>query len=356
MTTLGAVFRDSFAGAALNDSKWTPTIGAGGAISVSAGTLTMGSGTTINSETSVLSDQMFQLPCKVAIGLSLSQRIANQQFFVGLISVDPATGIPDGQETARFVFDGTTATQAKHEVTTGALAPNTSALSTYPTTATASLFEIEATTDDVWFHGTASLDGSGSRSNSYRLQLKAPDPVRFYKLQLRWLNGGTAPASNTNALITFLNVMEYQEVSAELTGSRGTNASGSGISFAGAQSVITRAPNGNSPTGLAINSAATTNLTSTKTTSTDLYEISLTNQSAAPKFFKLYNKASAPVLASDVPVMIICLPANSDRAYEFGPFGKRFNLGLAWAITNLQPITDATAVAAGDVIGSMSYV
>ena len=104
-----------------------------------------------------------------------------------------------------------------------------------------------------------------------------------------------------------------------------------------------------------INSLATTNATLVDASPTDLFEISLANYSAAAKFFKLYNKASAPTVGTDIPVLTIALAANSEKVYEFGVEGKRFNVGLAYAITNLQPVADITAVAAGDVIGSMSY-
>ena len=224
-TTNGTPFRDSFADGIVNASLWAATVGFG-TISESAGTLTMGSGTTANNVTSLLSTQVFHLPAKVAVGLSLSQRIANQTFFIELVSINDS-GVPDGLELAGLVFDGTTVTQAKHQVRSGGLTANQSAASTYPSTGTpAKLFEIEASYDEVWFHGSAALDSAVGRVNSYRLQLKAPSPNTNYKLQLRWLNGATAPASNTNALVTFLSVIEYEELTTEVLGGRGTNAAG----------------------------------------------------------------------------------------------------------------------------------
>ena len=107
---------------------------------------------------------------------------------------------------------------------------------------------------------------------------------------------------------------------------------------------------------LTLNSAASTNATVIKASPGDLYEISLTNYSAAPKFVKLYNKASAPTVGTDVPTLTIALPANTEKVYEFGAQGKRFPSGIALAITSLQPVADATAVAAGDVVASLSWV
>jgi hypothetical protein len=72
-------------------------------------------------------------------------------------------------------------------------------------------------------------------------------------------------------------------------------------------------------------------------------------------FFKLYNKASAPVVASDVPVITIPMAANSTVAYEYGPMGLRFGTGIAWACTGAIGDTDATnGVVGGKVF--LSYI
>ena len=77
----------------------------------------------------------------------------------------------------------------------------------------------------------------------------------------------------------------------------------------------------------------------------------LKNTSAATKFVKFYNKATDPVLATDVPVFIFALSANESLPLfsVFGTYGQSFDLGLAMAITGSYPPTDATAVAVNDV-------
>lgn len=96
--------------------------------------------------------------------------------------------------------------------------------------------------------------------------------------------------------------------------------------------------------------AATTNLTSAVPNPVDLYGIIVTNTAAAVKFLKVYNKASAPVLASDTPLLTICLPAGQlvNIGFEAGLY---LNLGLAYAITGADGDTDTTAVTAGDLKG-----
>jgi hypothetical protein len=55
------------------------------------------------------------------------------------------------------------------------------------------------------------------------------------------------------------------------------------------------------PSKITATSAATTNATSSKTTAGNLYEITVSNPSAATVYLKLYNKATAPTVGTDIP-------------------------------------------------------
>jgi hypothetical protein len=80
-----------------------------------------------------------------------------------------------------------------------------------------------------------------------------------------------------------------------------------------------------------------------------------TNTGATIAFVKLYNKATAPTVGTDVPAMIIPVPAAVAGVPGHSPMinpgfnGYRFALGLGLAITGLVADTDTTAVAAGQV-------
>lgn len=111
---------------------------------------------------------------------------------------------------------------------------------------------------------------------------------------------------------------------------------------------VTTTPN-TAASAISLNAAATTNATSSKASAGSLYEISAANMSAAIKYLKLYNKASAPTVGTDVPVLTIPIPANGEASREFGALGKRFTTGIAFALTGAQAIADATALTAGDV-------
>lgn len=106
----------------------------------------------------------------------------------------------------------------------------------------------------------------------------------------------------------------------------------------------------------ALNSAASTNLTSVKATAGSMYTLHASNIGGAAAFLKLYNKASAPVVATDVPLMIIPIAAGGFVHLHLPTLGKRFSTGIAYAITGLIADTDATAVAAGQVKVAMDYI
>ena len=103
-----------------------------------------------------------------------------------------------------------------------------------------------------------------------------------------------------------------------------------------------------------VNSAATTNGALILTGTSSVHSLWATNEGATVAYIKLYNKAAAPTVGTDVPEMIIPVPAAvsgvpgvANPNMGFIPF--RFALGLGIAITGAAVHTDTTAVAAGQV-------
>lgn len=350
-------FRDSFSTGSLNPANWTSAITGDGTLAVAGGQLTMGSGVSANGETSILSVETFTIPFRVSIGFVLSQRIANQSFYVEAVSVAPSTGLPDGQHCAALLFDGTTATQAKYEVQNGGLARLTSSASTFPTTASGSVYEIEPFADETWFHG-GTMDSPNGRSNSYRRHQQIPHPNALYKLRLRWVNGATPPATNTNAVVQYIAVQDYAELTAEITAGRGQTSAGQALAVTVASGSVTANLGNNpaSPTASIVNSAATTNGTSVKSTAGTLFSITASNTNAAARFLKLYNLATAPTVGTSAVALTIPIPANSVVNINFGTYGMRFSTGIALSITGAAADSDTTAIGAGEVKVLTSYI
>lgn len=111
----------------------------------------------------------------------------------------------------------------------------------------------------------------------------------------------------------------------------------------------------NGATSSRVNSAASTNATSLKPSAGQGYNIDVFNVAAYTVFLKLYNKVSAPTVGTDVPIWTIPVPASGGYS-KFFALGKTFSTGIAYAITKLQADSDTTAVAAGDLTGSIDWI
>lgn len=99
-------------------------------------------------------------------------------------------------------------------------------------------------------------------------------------------------------------------------------------------------------------STASTNANVVKATAGKLNSIVAIGLTSTVRFLKLYNKATAPTVGTDVPVMTIPIPANTQGAGVVIPFSKAVNFsnGISIAITANPTDNDATAIGAGDVI------
>src|SRR5574343_365061 len=104
-------------------------------------------------------------------------------------------------------------------------------------------------------------------------------------------------------------------------------------------------------------SAATTNATSVKASAGQLYSIIAIGTTANIRYLKFYNKASAPTVGTDIPVLTIPIPGNTQGAGLAIHFtvGTVFTTGIAFAITAGVGDADSAAVGAGDVVVNLTY-
>ena len=135
-------------------------------------------------------------------------------------------------------------------------------------------------------------------------------------------------------------------------------AGGSVVVASGTITTVSTITTAGTPTAPAtpyfVNSAATTNGALILTGTSGLQSFYASNIGAAVAYVKLYNVAVAPVVGTDVPEMIIPVPAAVGTVagvatLPIGYSGFRFASGLGIAITGLMADTDTTAVAAGQV-------
>lgn len=103
-----------------------------------------------------------------------------------------------------------------------------------------------------------------------------------------------------------------------------------------------------------LNAAATTNGALILTGTSNLSSFYATNEGASVAYVKLYNKATAPTVGTDIPEMIIPVPAAASGVPgvanpNIGFHGFRFALGMGIAVTRNAVYTDTTAIAANEV-------
>lgn len=110
------------------------------------------------------------------------------------------------------------------------------------------------------------------------------------------------------------------------------------------------------PTASNVNSAASTNATVVKASAGTVYNVTASNVNASPRYLKLYNKATAPTVGTDVPLITIAIPATSTVAVNFGVTGHRFATGVGLAITAGAADSDTAAVGANEVKVLTAYI
>lgn len=105
---------------------------------------------------------------------------------------------------------------------------------------------------------------------------------------------------------------------------------------------------------LHINSAASTNSKQVQKNRGTVYSLDCFNAGGAAAYVKLYNKATAPVVGTNTPVMVLAVPAAGNARLKLD-YPAMFNLGIGIAITGAAADSDTTAVAANQVKATLVY-
>lgn len=123
-----------------------------------------------------------------------------------------------------------------------------------------------------------------------------------------------------------------------------------GSALAGRVNVDPQTANGLTPSKVI--SAASTNATSVKGSAGQVYTILVTNTNAAVRYLKLYDKATAPTVGTDVPKWTIPIPGNTAGAGVAIDIsnGLAFAVGIGLALTTGVADADTGAVAANEIV------
>lgn len=95
--------------------------------------------------------------------------------------------------------------------------------------------------------------------------------------------------------------------------------------------------------------AASVNATSAKASAGNLHRISGYNAKASVVYLKFYDKATAPTVGTDTPVLTLALAASAVFNLDMG--GHYFSTGIAYGLTTDAADAGTTALLAGDILG-----
>jgi hypothetical protein len=354
----------------------------GGAAAGSGPYIKIASGTTVG-KTILLSRSSFTMPVEMRYQITASQRIAGSRMLVGFVQVDDSGAIvtdttfstaPEVLNARNAVFhqhDATTATTAQFRVRAAGSALDqvanafgtgftTVATGTTPNFISATTYSLMLERDKINSRafGMNVLTNTGGQFSYDRLLV---NPMHRYKFCVI-VENDSIPASATDWRLHLVNILDATRFDVS---PRNAGTTDQGKAFpvvaniqSGTLTTVTAVTTAGTPlapaTPYILNSAATTNAALVLTGTSGLHAFYATNTGAAAAFVKLFNKATAPTVGTDVPAMIIPVPAAVGgvpgvATLPIGFIGFRFALGLGIAITGGVADADTTAVAAGQV-------
>lgn len=118
----------------------------------------------------------------------------------------------------------------------------------------------------------------------------------------------------------------------------------------------TSIPKGSTTGGLSLSRVVTGTTGVIKASAGQLYTLSAYNSNAGVRFLHLYNKATAPTLSTDTPVMTVPLLATGITHVPLSDIGIAFALGIAWAYTTDNIAIPTTAGTSTELHFSAGYM
>jgi hypothetical protein len=186
---------------------------------------------------------------------------------------------------------------------------------------------------------------NGETETSVNRLVKVPTIYKFVRIRVTTYTSGTFEGvafghrdENSSGLIAAIGPVTLNAETTKKIGNVGIETSGT-------------------PTYQKFISATTTNATAVSNAPANLSILHIVNTGDGVRFFKLYNKASAPTVGTDVPLITIGIPAVSSSSFTLPALvGIDFSIGISFAITLGAADNNTTALTvASDVTGLIAY-
>lgn len=209
----------------------------------------------------------------------------------------------------------------------------------------------EGSNNNTTFYGIATTDPSGNGTGQVTATInrivKIPVITKYIRARVSAYVSGSISATafgyldeNSSGLISTLGTVTLNAETTKKIGNVGIE-NGEGTTLY--SKVI-------STTGL--------NATSVKASSSKITILHLVNSVATLRYFKLYNKASAPTVGTDTPLITVALSPNAASTFTLPALvGIDFSIGLSYGITLGVADNNTTADSVeGAVTGMIAYI
>ena len=175
------------------------------------------------------------------------------------------------------------------------------------------------------------------------------NPRGYYKLRIRCVNGSTAPASNVAWYIFQVYMADNLSYAAVSNGV--ADLSGEVTAVALTSQTMTMAISSSYATiPYYYDSVASVAPTLVSSSARNLMFLQASNSSTSAVWVKIYDKSTAPVVASDVPKFKFLVPAGTSVQVGLPTVGVILTTGLGFVLTGGVADTDNTAPATGIVL------
>jgi hypothetical protein len=185
----------------------------------------------------------------------------------------------------------------------------------------------------------------GETSTTENRLIKVPTIYKFVRIRVTAYTSGIVEGvayghrdENSSGLIAAIGPVTLNPETTKKIGNVGIESSGT-------------------PTYQKFISATTTNATAVSNAPAKMTILHLVNTGDGVRFFKLYNKASAPIVGTDVPLITVGISAVSSSNFTLPALvGIDFSIGISFAITLGAADNDTTPLTvAANVTGLIAY-